>query len=81
MTDKIKEKLLKGCGKEVLMLDWGYPPCEKGELCPFCKAKLQQHEETKKEILEKIENFKGQDYTDLEIWEDMKKELKKEIEK
>ena len=36
--------------------------------------------ETLKEVLELIDKFPGEDYTDLEIWEDMKKELKQKIE-
>ena len=56
MTDKIKEKLLKGCGKDA---DWCniFRSCGEFEdlkhsdhiiYCKECMIKLQQHEETKK---------------------------------
>jgi len=32
-----------------------------------------------KDVKELIDEFKGQEYTDLEIWEEIKKELKKRI--
>lgn len=65
MTDKIKEKLLKGCGRpdtndrETLCgKNYNY-------LCPTCQAKLQQHEETSKakdeefiKILEELKNLR-----------------------
>ena len=33
-----------------------------------------------KEVLEIIKKFKGRNYTDIEIWEDIKRELIKQIE-
>lgn len=74
---RTKLEILKGCGKdfkikgELIYIH----TCDEGDLCPECQA-LFQHTD---DILELIEKFKGEDFTDKEIWEDMKRELKQSI--
>jgi len=46
--------------------------------CPRCYTKGFDKERSK--IVDLINNFKGEEYTDLDIWEEIKQELVKEIE-
>ena len=40
---------------------------------------LKEQVQILKDVLGLIDEFKGQEYTDLEIWKEMKEELKREI--
>jgi len=78
MEFKNINQLKKGCGKINVIkgvvcgeVKWG-----KVQLCPECKAKLQ----TLQQVCEEIKEFKGEEYTDFEIWEDIKKELLKKFQ-
>jgi len=88
--DLIKEKLMKGCGKNTTWCNISYRCGEMEDLkhsghiiyCKGCKTKLQQHEETKKAERNKImdlidKRFSETNEIDKAEWDN---ELKKESE-
>jgi len=81
-TQKRIEELEKGCGSD-LGSNLGY--CgdnfngEGGVLCGSCEAEIEATKQTLKEVGEVIDIFQGEEYTDKEIWEEIKPELKKEL--
>ena len=42
-------------------------------------SRLQGNKKTLRDVKKLINNFKGEEYTDKEIWEEIKKELRKQI--
>jgi hypothetical protein len=93
-NEEIEETILRGCGKKAdsfyknkcgdkpkFNINRKFPKV----LCTKCRAKYQQHKESYSKAIEDVEkiidNFHGEEYTDFEIWEDIKIGLKSKLKK